>query len=182
MQIATSARLGVLLLAGLVTAPAALSLQPADEHKPAQAGQPEQRGQPGQPGERRGPGGPGAGGPVSVEAAMKQMGRALRQLRKQADQPAMRDDNLKLLNDMQRACAAAKSAPVPGDIIGNAADAAEKAKMTEAYRKNLVASMRLLLDIEDAVADGKGDVAKAKSDELVKLRDAAHKELGVKQD
>lgn len=163
MRMSTSLRLALVLGAGLCLSASGLSLQPADERAPAQGRQPS---------------GPG----MDVESAMKSMNRALRTLRKNIEQPANKDENLKLLNDMQRACAAAKSQPLPGDVLRHAKDDTDKAKFADSYRKNLVASMRLLLDIEDAVAEGKSDVAKAKTDELVKLRDAAHKELGMKEE
>lgn len=177
MQLSTSARVAAFLIAGLCLAPVAMSVDPGDEKKPA-AAQPEQPSR-GQPGERRAQA-PGA--PVNVEASMKQMARGLRQLRKQMGDAALRDENLKIVIDMQRGCVAAKAGAVPEELLKNAKDGAEKAKLIEGYRKGLVASMRLLLDIEDAIADGKADVASAKADELVKLRDATHKEMGIRED
>jgi soluble cytochrome b562 len=176
MQLSTSSRVAALLIAGICLAPVAMSGDPGDDKKPA--AQPAQAPS-GQPGERRGPA-PSA--PVSVEASMKQMNRGLRQLRKQMGDAALREENLKIVNEMQRGCIAAKAGTVPADLLKSAKDDAEKAKLVEGYRKGLVASMRLLLDIEDAIADGKGDVASAKADELVKLRDATHKEMGIRED
>lgn len=188
MQLRRSLPVALVLAAGLGITSVAHSFQPADT-TPTDSKVTEKP----QPSERRGAGGQPA--QPGIGTSMKLMGRSLRQLRSQIDQPAARAENLKLINDMQRGCIAAKSAPFPNDVkkgepkpgdlpSAPAAqqDQAAHAAEAETYRKHLARALRLLLDIEDAVADGKPDVAKAKTDDLIKLRDAAHKELEVKED
>ncbi len=170
----------------VVAASTVYAFQPERPQQPPQ-GQPAQ-GQPGQrqPGERgaRGPGGPGgqAGQTLSVEQAMKSMNRPLRQLRTQIGDATKKDENLKLINDMQRGCIAAKGQPVPHEVTDLGADDAAKAEMADEYRRELVTALRLMVDAEQAVLDGKGDEAKAALDELVKVRDHAHEELGIKDE
>jgi hypothetical protein len=143
------------------------------------AGQPGARG----PGER-GPGERGRGrpaeGPVNVEAAMKGMARAMKQLAPQIADASKKDENLKLINDMQRACVAAKGAPVPDGVLSRAKDDAERAKWATEYRKDLLASVRVMLDIEQDLLDGKGQDAKVKLDQIIKLRDGSHNLMGVR--
>ncbi|MBL8757568.1 MAG: hypothetical protein JNK35_03960 [Phycisphaerae bacterium] len=135
-------------------------------------------GQPGGPG--RGPGGPGAEGrPVSVEQGMKQMNRVLRQLRQQIGDASKRDENLRMLTDMQRGCVGAKGAPLSPDMMKDAKDDAAKVKLAWEFRADMIAVLRLLVDAEEAVGLGKGEVAKSKLEEAIKLRDAGHKRMGI---
>jgi hypothetical protein len=157
----------------LTLAAATMAWQP--ETRPARSDQPQ--GQPGEPGQR-GRGGQGQG-PATVEGSMKGMNRALRQLNAQIGDASKKDDNLRIINDMQRACVNAKGAPLPEGILKKAADDAAKAKLHAEFRHELIKAMRLLLDIETAIADGKGEAATAKLEELKKLRDHAHEEMGV---
>lgn|SRR5262245_56129005 len=154
--------------------PAAAPGQPAD------SGSPRQR-QPVRPGSPEGrPGDPAA--PVSIDRAMKGTNRAIRQLRGQVTDSSKKDENLRLVSDAQRGLVLAKGQPLPDDVLKNAKDDAAKAQMNAAFRKDLIGALHLLLDIETDIADGKGDAAKAKLEELIKKRDAAHKELGVKDE
>lgn len=137
--------------------------------------------QPGEP--RRGPAGER---PVNVEGSMKVMNRALRQLQKSLDPQAgdpvgSKEDHLKLVNEMQRGCVLAKGRPLPDGVLKGAKDEAQKAAFAASYRKDLIATLRLLVDAEEAINDGKTDVAKAKLAQVAKLRDASHKELNVDQ-
>lgn len=117
---------------------------------------------------------------------MKQMNGALRRLKEQVGDAAKRDENLKIINDMQRGCVGAKGLPVPADVLGPKNPAGvlapndDAAKKTEGYHRDLIAAMRLMLDIETDLLDNKSDAAKAKLDALMKLRDEAHTRLGVK--
>jgi hypothetical protein len=157
----------------------------AAQPEPASPGsrQPSPPPQPGQPGERGRPGGPGAEGrPISIEGAMKTMNGSLRRLRGQIADPAKKVENLRLINDMQRGCVMAKGQPLPPDRVEDAKDDAAKAKLNETFRRDLMAAMRTLLDIEQDLMDGKADSAKARLEEVIKARDAAHKEFGVKED
>jgi hypothetical protein len=110
---------------------------------------------------------------------MRGMNRALRQLSQQVGDAAKKDENLRLINDLQRGCVNAKGAPFPEPLLKKAADDAARAKMTEEFRRELIKMLRLLLDIETDVFDGQGDAAKAKLEELEKLRDHAHEEMGL---
>lgn len=125
----------------------------------------------------RGPGRPEGG---SVEGAMKGMNRALKQLQAIVDDSSKRDDALKAIGEMERACIAAKNLGAPADALKKATDDAAKAKLADTFRSDLIAVMRKLLDVEQSIMDGKGDVAKTQLAEVAKLRDEAHKALGVK--
>ncbi len=157
-----------LTLAGLVaTATIAAGMQPP----PGAGGQP-----PAAPGERRPE---RSGAAPSVEGAMKGMNRAIKQLRGQAADPAKRDENLRLVNDAQRNLVAAKGQPFPEPLLASAKDEAAKATLREHYRKDLIIALGNLVKLETAIFENKADDARAAVEELVTMRDAAHKELGV---
>jgi hypothetical protein len=145
--------------------------------------------------------------PANVEAAMKLMRRSLRQLRAQITDSAKRDENLKLIGDMERGCLSAKSMPVPdrhekeaegsrGSDHGSSGDgtkpneapkaqsantpSSDWAKTEEMYRGDLISLMRQLLDVEQDLAARKFDQAKADLDKVIATRKDAHKELNVK--
>lgn len=169
---------------GTITAlGAALQPDSAPASTPQPAGQPAQPAQPGggQPG--GGPRGPRQPGQAeSVESAMKGMNRSLRRLREQINDAAKKDDNLKLVNDMQRACVVAKGQPLPASVLARAKDDAEKAAWSTAYRADLMKSLRLMLDLEQAIIDGKSDAASAALDSLVEIKIDSHKVMGVDED
>lgn len=159
---------------------ATVSMQQPAESKPAQPAQPAQ------PENRRGPegrpGGPNGGERrVSVEGSMKAMQRSFETLERQATDPSKRDENLRLINDAQRGCVLAKGAGVPRDIVEKAAlpDAAAKARMADDYRVHLVATLRKLIDLEEAVAAGKNDDIKAAMSAIAKLREEGHNAMGM---
>lgn len=158
---------------------------PPPGNRPQQApAQGQQPGQPGQPGQR-GPGGPGGRGPgqqVSVGGAMKAMNRAAKSLQGQITDAAKKDENLRFLDEMERACAMAKGQPIPADVLEGAKTDEEKTKWSLAFRTKLMASMRLMLDMEQDVLDGKGADARAKLEKLDALRDESHQLMGVKDD
>ncbi|MFO0783722.1 MAG: cytochrome b562 [Phycisphaerales bacterium] len=134
----------------------------------------------GRGGERgTGRGGPGAGA-VNLEGAMKSMGRALKSLQSTIGDASKKEENLKLIFEMERACAGAKGAQLPPDITKNAADDAAKAKMTADFRADLNKLLRALLDLEQSVTDGNTAQATSQLATIAQLRDASHKQLGVK--
>ena len=153
--------------------PDATQPQPGGEGRP-------RRGPDGQPG---GPGGPGRGGeggglPQSVNQSMKIMNRALKTLKDQASDATKKEENLKLVSDMQRGCLAAKGL-TPDRAIGRAG-ADKKDEISVAYRRQLITMLEKLLKLESAIMDGKGSDAGKLIDEIETLRDAGHKELGVR--
>ena len=118
---------------------------------------------------------------MSVGGGMNGMNRALRQLSRQIEDATKRDENLRLVNDMQRGCVGAKGAALPEGVLKKAKDEAEKKKMSDEFRRELIKVMRLLLDIETDIADGKTEAAKTKLAELTKLRDHGHEEMGIEE-
>jgi hypothetical protein len=123
-----------------------------------------------------------AAAPTSVGGAMKGMGRALRGLQASIADPAKRDDNLKSIGEMQRNCIAAKSMSLPSDVMKSVTDPAERTKLQNAYRADLIKVARALLDLEQLVVDGKGDQAKVQLEGIIKMRDAGHDSLGIKDE
>lgn len=145
---------------------------------PAPGGPPPAREGPGE----RGPGREGQPSGQSVERMMKGMNRSLRQLRDQIADATKKDENLRLIGEMERTVASVKLMGLPADMLAEAKDDAAKAKLSVAFRTDLIGAMRKLLDIEQDIADGKAESARGRLDELIALRDAAHKELGVSDD
>ena len=162
------AMIGVAALGVLVMAAGSLAFQPGtapkgDPKSPAPAHQP------GEGGHRGG----------SVESAMKQMNRARKQLAAQVADAAKADENIRLVNDMQRACATAKGLGVPQSIVDKAKDAAAKSAAATTFRTHLIAAMRTLLEIEEALIAANPGEAKAKLDVLETMIEKGHKALGV---
>lgn len=115
-----------------------------------------------------------------VEASMKAVERSLEKLTPQVSDAARLDENLRLIGEAQRACAAAKMQAVPKEALPKAADAAAREKATGEYRRELLAVMRKLLDVELALLDGNGAGAAALLKEIQAQREAAHTRLGIK--
>lgn len=167
--------------------PAAPTVAPVAMQQPAEKPAENQGGQPPRPEERRGPGqegrqgGPGGERRVSVEGSMKAMQRSFEALERQIGDPSKRDENLKLINDAQRGCVQAKGAGIPRDILEKNVfvDAATKARMGDDYRVHLVATLRKLIDLEEAVAAGKTEEAKAALQAVSKLREEGHNAMGM---
>lgn len=118
----------------------------------------------------------------NVEGAMKAMMRAARSLKDSIGDASKKDENLKLVSDLQRACVGAKGMPLPDKLLGKATDDAAREKLVGDYRRALLGAARTLLDMEEAILDGKNDVAAKKFEEFGKARDAAHEALGVKDE
>lgn len=120
-----------------------MAAQPADKPAPRE-------GQPGgQPGERpagRGPRG-GAGEFTSVEQAMKAINNGERELKKTVGDASKKTANLAHVAQMQRGALYSKN-NVPGHLKGGEAS-------LEAYRKAQITLMRMLLDLEVHIIDGK---------------------------
>lgn len=184
------ASFGVAAVSVLVLAAGSLAFQPGNPPKEQTTRQPGQRpqrgpggGEGGGPGqERRGPGEGGQQRGGNVEGAMKQMGRAMKQLSEQITDASKVQENLRLINDMQRGCAMAKGLGVPKDVLEKAKDEAEKTKLTADFRKHLIAAMRSFLEVEEALASGDTAGAKAKLDAIGPKIEQAHKEMGLKEE
>lgn len=133
-------------------------------------------------GEGRAPQGGPPGGPQNVGAAMKGIGRSLKQLREQIDDSAKKTENLKLIGDMERFCVQAKSLNLPPKMLKKEKDADSRTKLGESYRTELIPLLRKMLDVEQAILDGKSEDARNGLDAIEKMRDAGHEKLGVKED
>ena len=92
--------------------PNAPARQPGDQ-RPARP-----EGQPGQEGRGREGRGGGTGDITSVNGAMKAINRGFRQLRDQIADPEKKEENLKIVGDIEKAIVAAKSMPVPAERRG----------------------------------------------------------------
>ena len=113
---------------------------------------------------------------------MKMMNRAARALNTQIADATKKEDNIRLINDMQRGCATAKGLPLPEPFLKDAKDDAAKAKITAEYRADLMKSMRLMLDVEVAITEGKIAEAKAGLEAIEKIRQDSHTRMGVKEE
>jgi hypothetical protein len=168
--------------------------RPEQPGQPRQPGQPGLPGGPGQPREPGGPGRPGEGQPggdrprgardggfASTEQAMQAVNRGVRRLRASIEDAGQREENLRVLGEVQRAAVFAKSRPLPDDVpaMKEAEGEAARARLQAAYHRGLLNAVRKMLDVEQDLLDRKFDAAKAHLDELVKMRDEAHHLLGV---
>lgn len=173
------------LAAALLLAPIAVAQDAPPAGAPGQREGAPREGAPREGGQREGGqreggrGGRGPGQPMNIEGAMKGMNRALKGLQDIVADGTKKADALKLVADMQRNCAVCKALPVPPEFTKGAADDAAKAKIQDGYASDLRKTMRMLLDLEDAIVAGKGDEAKAILAKVGEMREHAHKELGV---
>lgn len=190
MPTRVSRSLATLVAAGTLAVAAApagtLSFsQPESKPGATQPTQPTPTGRgPGEPGGRGGPGRAGRpdGQGPSVQAAMKAINRGYRQLGDQIASAAKKDDNLRIIGEMQRATLAAKGQPVPADLLAHAGDDAAKAKLAATFRSELIGALRAMLDLEQDVVDGRTDAAKSKLEALLKVRDHGHTAMGVSEE
>ncbi len=167
----------------LATVAIAFTPQQAPSSAPPGDAPPRQPGG-GRPGGDRGPGQPGAqqGRPANIGGSMKSINRAYKRLREQITDPAKKAENLQLINEMERGTVISKGLPLPADVLETAKDEAAKAKMNDTFRLDLMKSLRIMLDIEDDIFADKGDAAKVKLENLIKMQEESHKRLGVKVD
>lgn len=164
----TAVTIGLTTLAGSTA-----SGQPEGKQPPVRQPEPKQP-------EGRQPGRPGEGRGQSVEGSMKVMNRAMNQLSEQIGDASKKDENLRLIGEMERGCAGAKN--VQPNKIRDIKDETQRAKVSIAYRKHLIEVMRKLLDVEESIMADKTDAAKAQLEAVATMRDAGHKELGVDED
>ena len=116
--------------------------------------------------------------PETVKSGMSLMNRGLRTLKKQIADPTKKDENLKLIGDVERGCVIAKNA-TPERQLNAVEDKAKRDETAIAYRRQLLKVLSKLVKMETAVMDGKNDEASATLDEIVKLRDEGHEMMGV---
>jgi hypothetical protein len=117
---------------------------------------------------------------MNVEGAMKGMNRALKAVKAAIGDATKKAECLKLVSEMQRDCAAAKSMPLPAAYTkGAAADDAAKQRLEAEYAADLRKLMRALLDLEDAIVADTAEEAKALLAKIEEQREHSHKELGV---
>lgn len=121
-------------------------------------------------------------GPPSVERAMKGMDRALKQLSEQLADGAKLGENLQFVGEAQRFCIAAKGQPVPEDVLSEAKDEAARKELSRTFRRDLIAVLKKLIELEEHLLDGKPDAAETALKALQQLREESHKRMGVKDD
>jgi hypothetical protein len=175
-----------LTAASLITtaALAAWAAQPGQDQPRREPGQrlPGDRGpRDGQPGER-GPGERGQwGGGQNIEGAMKAMNRALRALKDQVADASKREENLKLIGQMQAGCIAAKGGRIE-DALKDITDEAERTTKARHFREEMIELARTLLDVEEGLLHEKYNDAQTALAKAVKLQEEGHKEFGVKDE
>jgi soluble cytochrome b562 len=110
---------------------------------------------------------------------MKSIGRPLKTLRAQITDASKKDENLQMINDMQRGAVMAKGAKLSEKVLEKGADAKAKAEMAKDFRRHMLALTKTLLEVETLLLDDKLEEAKAELEKAVKMRDEGHKKMGV---
>ena len=121
-----------------------------------------QRGQGGQGGQGGQRGGQ-AGAPMNLEGAMKQMNGAYKALKASAFDAASKGADLEAAQRLQMAAIGAKGG-VGSLRMTDAASkqyGGDKAAFEAAYRRKMIETAKVAIDIELAILDGKADAAKA---------------------
>ncbi|MBS0189598.1 MAG: cytochrome b562 [Phycisphaerales bacterium] len=121
------------------------------------------------------------GGP-SVEGAMKIMDRALETLQWQIADVSKREDNLALVNEMERGCVIAKGAPLPPGVLDRAGGPEDRAKLQRAYYEGMFGMLKKLVALEEAIQSGDGAVIKASLQDVLTARDEGHKRFEPPED
>jgi len=133
------------------------------------------RGQGGQRGQG-GPGGAAPGGPVNVEGAMKQMNGAYKALNASAFDAASKASDLEAVQRLQMAIVGAKGGA--GSLrMSDAAKAKfgdDKAAFETAYRRAMLESAKIAMELEMAILDGKSGEAKALVAKLHQTEESGH--------
>ncbi len=124
----------------------------------------------------------GRGENPSMGGSMKAMNRALKSLTGSIEDASKTADNLKLIGEMERGCILAKNAPLPADILKDAAGDAAKAEVATRFRKDMIRLAQALLELELAVMNGKLSAAKSMLAKIDAEKDHAHEEFGVDED
>lgn len=106
----------------------------------------------------------------ALEQAMKIMNRSLKNLEANIDKADQKEANLADISQMQSACVGAKRMK-PSNIK----DPSEKGQ--EAYRRSHITLLKMLIELEEQVLDGKAAEAKATLGKIKSHKDAAHKEF-----
>lgn len=165
----SSRRLVVAAVVASVGLAAFVSAQPGAGERPSQPGS----SPPGGPAVNRQPRTVRAGEAQSesLERLMKSLGRGLRTLKKQAENPAMRKENLQILADMQRAAVITK-----GMRPEHVPETDQEAYLDD-YRLRQIELIGLLLRAEKSLVKGEyADAARAVA-EVEALRNEAHKKF-----
>jgi hypothetical protein len=176
-------------LAWAATTPVLLRTARADDDdakpstRPAAGSDETPRPRPSAPTTRRGPGGPGgnqrgAAQPESIGRAMGAMGRSFATLRKQIKDSSKNESSLAAINELQRATAVAKG-QLPPMIRSLPKD--DQAKSAGEYRTMMHNLLKLEVDLEDQLLDGKNDKAAETLDQIDELQNQGHKEYRPKE-
>jgi len=107
---------------------------------------------------------------------MKAINRSLRQVHSQLGDATKKDDTLRLLGEAERASIIAKG------LEPSTTPAEGREKYLKEFRRHQIRLVRLLLDLEMAVINDKGEEARQVMDKLAAYRDESHEEFKVEDD
>ncbi len=112
--------------------------------------------------------------PTPLEKEMKTMNKSLRTLKKQAEDPAKKDDNLALLATIKKSLeAAAKLEPAKTKEV----PAAEKAAYLDKYKAQMTDLSKTFDELEAAIKAGKAEDAKKALAKLSDQKEQGHKDF-----
>ncbi|MCE9612243.1 MAG: hypothetical protein K8R23_18760 [Chthoniobacter sp.] len=112
--------------------------------------------------------------PTPLEKEMKTMNKSLRTLKKQAEDPAKKDDNLALLATIKKSLdASSKLEPAKTKEV----PAAEKAAYLDKYKAQMTDLAKTFDELEAAIKAGKGEDAKKALSKLSDQKEKGHKDF-----
>jgi len=112
-----------------------------------------------------------------LETQMQGINRSLRTLKRQYADPAQKASSLALVAAMQKNAETARTLTPPKAAKGTPE---QNAKYLDVFHKDLDKLLQEIAALKAAITADKTDVATAEIDKIGQLRDASHKELGVK--
>ena len=126
------------------------------------------------PAGRNGPAAHAAGAAPTLEHEMSAIGRAFKGLNRQVKDASKNADSLKLAQQFEMHVATAKTL-LPEKI--EKAPEADRAKLTEDYRKDMSQLLRDALDLEDQLANNENDKAAETLKKLGNIEKEGHQEF-----
>ena len=133
-------------------------------------------GQGGPGGQRGGQGGGQGGAPMNVEGAMKQMNGAYKALKASAFDAASKGADLEAVQRLQMAVVGAKGGAGTLRMTDEAKSkfGADKAAFEAGYRRKMLETLKIAVELETAILDGKSAEAKALVGKLHDMEESGH--------
>ncbi|MBS0188104.1 MAG: hypothetical protein JSS51_08540, partial [Planctomycetes bacterium] len=114
---------------------------------------------------------------ATVNGAMKVMDRALETLQGQIEDVSKHEENLALINDLERGCVMGKGLPLPEAMLEHAGTPEAKAELKRVYYSDMLGLLKKLILLEEAVLAKDSAAAKQRLLDVLAARDEGHQHM-----